>query len=281
MKKVNNFKFIIMIILFSSLVQSCVEKYKDEPVRSKEISIQNHEFIKYTKYIGGEKTHTVFVVFETDRANHIVRAYINISKVGKEAELPQNYSNYSIKMVVSLDKGSLLEEDLDYTSVKESDFVLKTPDKSFLKIDLESYSAYYRVLFNKEGQEKSLLSKFKLKKEYPVWSISSLMMIGCRFMDASRGGILYIVEPNYVKDPVPAYFRVVGKEVLETKAGKFNTIKVGFSTSDPFLGSLLNSYTSEIFFWVEDSARALVVKTQIENNVNLIEEISTWRNKRR
>ena len=71
---------------------------------------------------------------------------------------------------------------------------------------------------------------------------------------------------------------IKGREDIQTKAGVFHTVKVGMKAADPFLGKLLESYTKEMFIWVEDSDRALVVKTQnVGDTYLMLEKIGVWK----
>ena len=74
-------------------------------------------------------------------------------------------------------------------------------------------------------------------------------------------------------------FRVVKKELLETKAGRFNTLKIGFSSADPFISKLMDSYIKTTFIWVEDSERALIVKVDVPGVINELESVSVYTGK--
>ncbi len=121
------------------------------------------------------------------------------------------------------------------------------------------------------------MNKQKLEKGFSVWDIDSLESIGARTIDLNSGGIFYIIEPMYVKDPIPAYFKILGGETIETRAGVFKTIKVGFGISNPFLGKLLSPFAGILLFWIEDSPRGLIVKMQFGHDINILDEVSQWK----
>lgn len=77
-----------------------------------------------------------------------------------------------------------------------------------------------------------------------------------------------------MKEPLPASFRVIKNEVIDTPCGKFNTTKIGGVIADPFLSKLIKSYMDEMFIWVENSERRILVKIQSPGATWILESIT-------
>ncbi len=259
------------------LIAGCSGSFKSSvPIKIKALSIPDGEFLKYSKYVNGEKTSTSYFVGRIGPGRHDFTEYIEMVTAGAESNIPANYTNYHYFIKMSLDTGSLIEQYSDYHDLPQ-ELKLKAPDFIDLKIDYENHLASYVMKIRDKEEERVTYSKVKLKPGFPVWNMTSLLFAGPRLLDIKSKGLLYVIEPFYVKEPVPGTFKIIGKEVLETPAGRFDTLKVGFSSADPFLGKLLETYTQSLFFWIEDSPRGLIVKTQGDNNINILDEVSVWK----
>lgn len=113
-----------------------------------------------------------------------------------------------------------------------------------------------------------------VKKDYPTWDLYSFSLFSFRYLDIYKPGILYIVIPTIIKDPIPGYFKVIAKEKLKTRLGEFDAVKVGVAASDPFLGKLMESYSKDTFIWFEDSDRRVLLKMESSGVKMEIEVIS-------
>jgi hypothetical protein len=98
----------------------------------------------------------------------------------------------------------------------------------------------------------------KNKMQYPIWTMQSLVMIGLRFLDLSSPGIIYLVEPWLLKEPMPLRGKYLGEEEIETKAGRFKTKKETMDLADIFMGRLLESYTRNMVVWVDEASDRVI-----------------------
>jgi hypothetical protein len=269
--------FLILFLLFFTqlLVFPMGGKIEPIPIKNKKVVIQNRELLKYSRYFGGENTEIIYFVAGVDETNRRFTEYIDQVKVSEIEKMPKHYTNYHFIMKVSLDEGYLEEAYFDYNDLEYNDE--NVPNFMDLKIDMKSNLATYIIKSGKKDQLKITYSKIHLKPDYPVWNIAAFIWIGPRCLDIKSKGMFYIVEPFFVKEPIPTALRIIGKEVIETKAGKFNTVKAGFTIADPFLGRLLNTFTQKLYFWIEDSPRGLIIKAQMDQIVSLLDEISVWK----
>lgn len=213
-----------------------------------------------------------------DKTHNTVIEYIEMMKAGEESKMPVHYTNYHYIIKISLENGSLVEAHSDFHDVP-SERNLRVPDFMDLKVDQENHTASCIMKIKENDEERTSFSRMKLKPDFPVLNGTSLFFIGPRFLDISDKGIIYLIEPLYAKEPLPCTFKILGREIIDTKAGRFNTIKIGLAAADPFLGKLLSSIVQNVFFWVEDSPRHLVVKTHILNDTTILDEISVWKEK--
>ena len=254
------------------------------PLKPKKLVIKDGEYLKYSQYESGEKTTDFYLVTRVSpdgKKLFLFREGIELKSKFKLPKLPENYTNYHRKFAINLEDASLIfhrEDFQEYLKYLISNNFKGRIESELLIDKTKSQAEYKEQVFT--GEEiRSITSRIKIKPDFPVLDIESLGFIGTRLFDYSKNGIIYLVS-FVVKEPVPIYFEVKGREVIETKAGRFNTIKVGGEVADPFLGKLLENYSKKMFFWIEDSERGLVIKTQdADDRVNILEEISQWKEK--
>ena len=248
------------------------------PMMPKKLLIQDREMLQYGQYIGGERIAGIQMVSEYKNSSNEIITYAEAFDLSKGEKLPEYLTNYHSFFRVSLSDASLLESYKDIMG--------------YLQKNNKSGMAYQDIKFDKvnsiaettsklwDGNElKISTGKMKIKPGFPVWDPGSIIFIGLRYLDVSGPGIVYLVTPQVLKEPMPVSFRVVKKEVLETKAGKFNTLKISFSVADPFISKLMDSYIKTTFIWVEDSERALIVKTDVPGSINELESVSVYKGK--
>ncbi len=287
MQKMVIFKIYMIGIIFL-IIQSSVcfpmglKEIVNVPMKPKKLVIKDGEYLKYSKYESGEKTTDFYLVTRLSQDGKKLFLYREGIELKSDFKLPENYTNYHRKFIISLDDASLIYHQDDFLyqikSLISNNF--KGKIESELLIDKIKERADYKEQIWDGEEIKIRTSRIKIKPDFPILDIDSLGFIGARLFDYSKNGIIYLVAPGAVKEPVPCYFEIKGREVIETKAGRFNTIKVGGESADPFLGKLLENYSKKMFFWIEDSERGLVIKTQdADDKVNILEEISQWKEK--
>jgi hypothetical protein len=229
-------------------------------MKARILNIEDGELLHYGTYQSGEKVDNTYNYIKINSNKNLLNIYSHSIKPGSKSILPENFTDYSANYEISLERASISsilfknpERNLkDFKGISEVDF----------KIDFTNNLAILNLKTRDGAEEKASNSKIRIKPGYPVWDSDSIMYIGSRFLDFDSGGIVYALYPLLVKEPIPGYAKLITKEVIETKAGKFNTIKYGFSISDPFLGRLLDTYVKNFFIWIEDSPRRLMVKIQ-------------------
>ena len=237
----------------------------------------DREFLKYGTYVNGERKRIFQLVTRIDEQKEKAFLYIHGRDIGSKLPMPSHYTNYGFQMVISTK-----HESLSYLSWDFLEDVKKEGGKSAtaynMDIDPEDQKALYRSMVWDGDETRSTSSKITLKKDIPVWTIEATAFGAARFLDIESPGIIQEVIPQ-MKQTIPGRFVYVGREILTTPAGKFNTVKVGFMIADPFLSKLMESYLKEMFFWIEEGPRGLIVKTQRPDEINVLEEIGEWQDK--
>jgi hypothetical protein len=254
---------------------------------SRMLSIQDEEYLKYARFEGGEKAEEILLVsrISADKKNiHVYQEHINATNALRldKIKLPASYTNFHQKFLIDLEKASLVHDKEDYTDRFDVSMAASNhywgAISSELTIDRVKSMAYYlnKIYDGYNSQVKA--NRISIYPDYPIWDGSSLGFIGARIFGIANNGILYLIEPEILKDPISMSFDIKGREDIQTKAGIFHTVKVGMKVADPFLGKLLESYVNSMFVWVEDSNRALVVKIQDFDGVYMIlEDIGVWK----
>ncbi len=248
----------IFILLCFILFVGCV-KNEMSPMKAKKLLIRDGETLHYNIYKNGEKTDNYYNLYRVYNSEERIVVYSQVIKAGKENMHPENYSNYNFKLEVSLRNVSLTESCYDnYSNMMENNEKGMTYRE--IIINKNSGQIFYSFKYWDGYTLKSSSGKIKYNPEYPIWDLDSIGMIGGRFLDMRGKGIIYVAEPLMSKTPIPVSFNFIGKEIIETPIGKFDTLKIGGRIADPFLGKLLEGFTKQIYFWLEDSERGLMVK---------------------
>ena len=97
-----------------------------------------------------------------------------------------------------------------------------------------------------------------------------------RFLEITGSGLIYLCQPNVLKQTIPFTFTFIGRETIKTPAGEFKTIRAYINLEDPFLAKLFEPYERELVVWIEDSPRRLFVKgVYAGGGEAVVEEVST------
>lgn len=202
--------------------------------------------------------------------------YIHGLVLKEHKQYPEYYTNFDTRIVISLKDASMISyyfNNLTDAGENKSDF----PDYLNIAIDRPGKTA---TIVEKKwnGHEiRTITSRMPIKPEYSTWDMNSLGFIGARFLDLNGKGVVYAIVPEIIKEPVLCSFQNLGKETVTVNAGKFNTVKFGFTLSDPFLSSLMSQYTKVFLEWKEDNERGLIIKLSSPWGVSVLEEEGIWK----
>lgn len=243
---------------------------QDMPMKASKIKMEDGEYIRMGAYTGGEKVEEWDIVTRIN-GGKTARIYWQALNTRLSQKLPGRYTDFSTyNYTVDLETGNQLFSTYQNPVTNEkgvtvSAFRLDT-EKSEVESDIETW----------DGNDiKKIRTRTPVRRGFAVID-PGLLFFAPRFLDVKGPGIIYICEPRGLKNPLPVFFRYIGKEKVKTPAGEFDTFKVSWIIADPFLAKLLQPYVKESFLWVEDSPRLLVVKiTGFNDTRYILEEVST------
>ncbi len=278
MKKIM-FVFLFCSLLFS--IYSCMgNRSVNSPMKAGKFQIRDKEMSTYAVYRNGEETSLVTFVIKTNEDpvwGKTATMYEFIQMITNMRKMPDNYTNFDGYHTVSLDRASLVEETRNWEFAK--DVIKGYPYYQHYQMNIkdETYEYTARTWSGAETRESHSRIRLNNKMQYPIWTTQSLVMIGMRFLDIKSPGIVYLVEPWMLKEPMPIRVKYLGTEVIETKAGRFKTIKETMDIADVFIGRLLESYTKNMIAWVDESSGRMI-KLKGPDEDDYLESISVFTN---
>lgn len=245
---------IIIIIIFPALAFS--------ETRNNILNIIDGEYLKYTYMTGGEHTLDWYFVFRIDydkRWGKVVRIYQEVNFVKNPKQMPANYSNFDSKTIVSIDRASSVSEIEDYSYLtNERDYKgyfyderQYDPDLNVLKMTARSWDG---------TSVKSSNYRVKINPKYPFWDQASAGFLGIQFMNREQEKNFYIVEPEFIKEPIEGSIKQIGTEEIKTGLGSFKTRKVMFNVTDTFLSKLLGPLFNNISIFVDDGPLKCIIR---------------------
>jgi hypothetical protein len=278
MKRENLFKGFGLIML--AIIAAAGGAYpmgnleKIPPIKARNVAIPDGEFLRYGEYRGGEKTGDRYIyseILQDKEKGEMLLLYTEDIGADSKKALPANFTNYDNYYLISLENASLIERHsrIPMDEIKRSSSMHSPNGTSridFINNELEkTITVQYKIVVKADKDQPVdtmiKVNKVKVKPGYPVWEMSSLLFAGVRVLDLNSPGIIYVVEPQILREPIPGRVKQIGKEKITTPAGSFNTVKFGYAIADSFIGKLLDPMTKESYFWIEDSPRALIIKT--------------------
>ncbi len=267
--------FLLTILILLSMCQ----KTEMVPMKPGKLKIQDGEFLQYAAYNGGEKVKNVYLVskIQKDNIGSLITVYLENKILNDKTPIPANLTNYEQKIIVSLEKASMVEN----IKIRATNNISGDIDKEIYKHLLINWknNILYMEIWVWTGYGTNISkSRIKIKPDYPIWDSLSMIFVGLRFLDIKSPGIIYLVEPRVLKEPIPMNFHIIKKEVLETPAGKFNTLKISAQSYDPFIGKLGKAINDQTFYWVEESERQLIIKFEASGIATyVLEKISSFK----
>ncbi len=242
------------------------------------LDIRNGEVLRYKIASGGEDISEFKFIIKITNENNVQFAYIYHDGINysKNERYPEQYSDYKARFLISLDNGSLYESRIGNKNNITFE-VNKDKNKIIFK---DKIADYEHSIVNIESKTwdgfkvQTSKSRITIKKYYPILDLGSGMVIGVRFLDITNPGLATFIIPEIVKEPLPIYFRVEGREKITLKSGTFNTLKLSIVIADSFLSQLMQSYIKETMLWMEDSDRRLVIKMNSPIGNFYLDEIS-------
>jgi hypothetical protein len=251
-------------------------------MKAGKFQIRDGEMLTYSVYRNGEENSRVTFVIKTNKDTvwgDTATMYEFLQVITNMRKMPDDYKNFDGYHTVSLARASLVEETRNWEFAKGQFRGFPYYQHYEMNIKDETYDYTARYWNGNETRESRSRISLKNKMQYPIWTMQSMVMIGPRFMDFNGHGIIYLVEPWIFKEPMPLRVRILGREEIETKAGRFKTVKENMDIADIFIGRLLESYTKSMIAWVDESS-GRVIKIKGPDEVDYLESISVFKEKK-
>lgn len=269
------------IIIFTALLlsQGCglMGHGIDKPAVRKNPEVTDGEYTVYYAYENGEFNHVTHFVSRLDKDSNITMYAEGTNLFEKIKKLPENYTDYQYTIKFSFKYGTLIQSKnywLHLAKLENSNGIVGHN----LMIDVTNLRAITELYYWDGEKLKTSISRMDLKAGYSYWDINSFGLIGMRFFDPAKGGIIYIIAADSSKEPIPVSFRYYGEETVNVPAGTFKTKKYGFTIADQFLNGLLGKFASQYMIWIEDSPRALMIQSTSMDNIEFkLAKIGIWK----
>ncbi len=282
MIKIKSYFIRSSLILFIFAAAACSPGYKTQKTPIKpysSIDIPDGTFLHYGNYAQGEKYGDTYMVIkkETNSGVFYYRIYKIDTKIRQEKKIPLKYKDWPSTFLIDPARGSVIEA-AENTGLEASD----NKDEKFSNYDYKFYPgkgyADFILKTKKNGIMKETRYHVKVNPDFPTWDNLSMYYALC-FLDYRSGGIMYLVNAAFFKDPMPLSFRLISKENLTTKAGIFGALKMKMTVPDPFLSRLLGPVLEGSSIWIEDSDRRLLLKGELSGDTGVLEDISNINSK--
>ena len=257
MKFWKSFSLSVLFAVFSVNILTAMggKPIQDTPMKASKINVTDGEYLRFGNSTGGEKSMDTYIVTRVDDHKKTAEIYWQNLDLYAKQILPGHYTNYNSQHYkIDLQTGSLLYSsfyaNLTNTKGLVHSEIIFDQEKSLINSLFEYWDGY---------ELKKSQPKMTVRKGYPVIDMNLITYI-CRFLDVTGPGIVYLCQPNVLREPIPFSFSFIGRETVRTPAGEFKTVKVAINIADPFLAKLLTPYAKELMIWIEDSPRMLFVK---------------------
>ena len=268
------FKIIIMILLCALFFN--ITNLPAKAMKVAKRPVISGEILRYSIEEKGKKTGDFYIISIISPDNKKVTSYMNLIKSGSKAVIPAHYTNFHARRITSLETGSVLYYYENYltnlimdgekgTAIMELKVNEKTLESDFIEKDWDGFKI------------KTMTSRLKIKQGYPIGSWNSVLSFDLRYLDASEPGDICMIVPNWIKTPFIGRFVYLGREKIGTRAGSFDTIKLGWAMGNVFLAALMQIFYKDYFFRVDEKTGVIVKETGENNYLAVIEERGVWK----
>ncbi len=266
---------VLLVFSAAAVLSAMGGKPVDIPMKISKAKVLDGEYIRMGNYLGGEKTGYTYIVTRIDTNKNRAEIYWQNIDLIRKQNLPDHYTNYNTwHYIFDFQSGRLLYSSYQTAFTNDKGLTHSTFSLDEEKSEAQSDYEYW------DGYEKKIShSKIPVQKGYPIVDMNSIVYFP-RFLDITGSGLVYLCQPNVLKQTIPFTFTFIGKETVKTPAGEFKTIKASINLEDPFLAKLFAPYERELLIWIEDSPRRLFIKGVYAGGGEvIIEEVSTIREK--
>ena len=289
--RIKSFRLCVVVLLFMIFVMGSVFPLgggEKQPAKLKKfIDIPDGEFLRYGMYTGGEKMSDAYyvTVHETDEKGKLFYfIYQDVIPYPEgEGKLDEDYTKWPTLYVVDPEIGSVVKGIQLYNISEEAKEGLSqygVKDIISTHYEFHQDENYVEFIMKMKADDsvvnvKEKRYKVKVKDGFPIWDGGIGIIYAVRFMDVFNGGIVYLVTPQFLKEPMPLTYKKGTRKSIDTEAGAFNVFSLDGTVMDPFLNRLFLGFFQGAAHWVEDSERMLTIYLKrTANDAQILEEIS-------
>lgn len=239
--------------------------------------LTNMEYAVYSQYQGGSKTVKITVVTEIE--GDLVHKYVNYYYYGNSVQKePESYKDFEVKITTSLKNGCMVAYQSDTEEyVKANDYTGMVYEN--MTIDQETGDVKHQQKIWDGYEDKTTRSRLTIKPGFPSFALRTIAFDNLQFLDVETSGLVYLILPDMIADPIEGTINVLGRETLETEAGTFETIKISLAPGDAFVKKLLGPLADALVLWVEDAPTRRTIKTIIPGvgQTLVLDEKGIWK----
>lgn len=248
------------------------------------IDIPDGEFLHYGYYNGGEKESDYYMVTKkiTNEKGKLLYCTYSLERpLSGNIKPAKKYTEWPSYILIDPEQGEI-ESELNNNNTNSNDPDSSNPYYNIVYTHYQMYTdkGYVEYISRVKNKKELTESRYRVNitPGFPYWDGPSFFYFPARFMDIRSQGTMFLITPEYLKDPMPFSFKYEADETIRTKAGTFHTKKLSVVTGDPFISKLSEPLLKRFATWIEDSDRRLAVKVQIAYGGELVlEEISNVR----
>jgi hypothetical protein len=256
------------------------------PMSLKRPAVADMEYVKFACYSGGEFSFYLYNLFSLSKNGKILLVYSGaFGASAPVSKMPRSLRDFPTRYVIDLEKLTMVEMEENFSNIFFSaggqsgpkDFLWRSMNDIFdtrMQLDYSKLVCNCKFLYWDGISVRTKTAKIKLKKGYSYFYMNDLTYLYRMIGTTEAGGIIYLVMPQFLKDPVPLSIKKTGIDNIETPAGNFKAYKYSGYTADPFLGSLMKPWMDTTFIWADTNG--LVVKYSNPNNYGVIMEKGIW-----
>jgi hypothetical protein len=261
------------ILVFSEAGVFAMGRVQKVPMKTLDhIDITDGEYLHYGYYSGGEKSSDTYFVTKKEtgsNGNLLLRVYSITEDVSGGKKIPDKYTDWPTFYLIDPVRGSTIESRFQnqYSSSTDNDTnsLKNDPYKGLISSHYQLFQdPGYVEYISKVRKGKEITEnrcRINLKGNFPTFDANSFFFLPVRVMDIAGGGIMYLVAPELLKEPLPFFFKSEAEESVKVKAGIFDSHRLVVMAGDPFLGAVGEPILKKAAFWV-DKKKRITVKIQ-------------------
>ena len=280
---VKSFKFFIgIVLLITFFIINAYTMGNKQVIPMKpysSINIPDGEYLHYAIYTGGEKETDIYYLTkkETNSIGGIIYyLYKDSVSVTNSSKHQKDYKKWPSYTIIDPKQGAVIEANAFFDTNALLDYNNVGGDVFYYHYQLNNEQGYVDYISKtlKKNQVRTMHSRVNVKPGLPVWDRASLFVLSMRFIDFNSGGSMFMVVPDVLKTPIACTYKFISKENISNSAGNFKVNKLSFILTDAFISKLMGYMLKDMYTYIEDSDRRLMIQYHTFGSEYKLEEIS-------